>query len=269
MQLFEYSEALAQSKEELNELFDSPNPLRFQSNIFTIIHKLKQILNFSAFRNISPKANILIEQVEAIAKNKDKAMIFTQYDVNGLKKIEKVLEMNNIKFAVGRNGMSAEELKKTTSNFYDRRDVTVFLTNLKPSRININLSKVHYLFNFDQWWNPVTRWQNDDEMGINEVTLAPVVVYNYHIKNTFEEELNRLMQERGLNNRYLFDNLKSESISELITMEDWLYIFGMNDQLIKVLNSERTKLIKQLQTIDLTGYKTLMKYFLVFLVTVI
>ncbi|MBK7630193.1 MAG: hypothetical protein IPJ23_05760 [Ignavibacteriales bacterium] len=265
MQLFEYSEALAQSKEELSELFDSPNPLRFQSNIFTIIHKLKQILNFSAFRNISPKANILIEQVEAISGNKNKGMIFTQYDVNGLKKIEKVLEMNNIKYVVGRNGMSAEELKQSLTEFYDRRTVTIFLTNLKPSRININLTKVQYIFNFDTWWNPVTRWQNDDEMGINEIVHAPVVVYNYHIKNTFEEELNRLMEERGLNNRYLFDNLKSESLSELITMEDWLYIFGMNDQFIKVVNSERTKLIKQLQNIDLTGYKTLMKFFFSYL----
>lgn len=265
MQLFEYSEALAKSKEELSDLFDSPNPLRFQSNIFTIIHKLKQILNFSAFRNISPKANLLIEQVEAIAKNKNKAIIFTQYDVNGLKKIEKALELNNIKFAVGRNGMSAEELKQSLSGFYDRRDVTVLLTNLKPSRVDINLNKVQYIFNFDQWWNPITQWQNDDEIGLNEIVHTPVVVYNYQIKNTFEEALRKLMEERGLDNRYLFDNLKSESLSELITMEDWLYIFGMNDQFIKVLNSERTKLIKQLQNIDLSSYKGLMKFFFSYL----
>lgn len=265
MQLFEYSEALEQSKAELNTLFDSPNPLRFQSNIFAIIHKLKQILNFSAFRNISPKANLLIEQIEAIAKNKNKALIFTQYDVNGMKKIEKALEINNIKFAVGRNGMSAEELKQTLSGFYDRRDVTVLLTNLKPSRVDIDLNKVQYIFNFDQWWNPITQWQNDDEIGLNEIVHTPVVVYNYHIKNTFEEALKKLMEERGLDNRYLFDNLKSDSLSELITMEDWLYIFGMNDQFIKVLNSERTKLIKQLQSIDLTGYKALMKYFFSYL----
>jgi len=265
MQLFEYSEALTQSKEELELLFESPNPLRFQSNIFTIIHKLKQILNFSSFRNISPKANLLIEQVEAIAKNKKKAIVFTQYDLNGLKKVEKALEMNDIKFVVGRNGMSAEELKRTQEGFYDRRDITVFLTNLKPSRININLSKVPYIFNFDQWWNPVTQWQNDDETGLSDIVHSPVVVYNYHIKNTFEEELNKLVLEKGLNNRYVFDNLKSETLSELITMDDWLYIFSMNDQFNKVLNSERTKIIKQLQTIELNGYKSLMKYFFSFL----
>ncbi|MCU0343488.1 MAG: DEAD/DEAH box helicase [Ignavibacterium sp.] len=265
MQIFEYSEALTQSKEELNILFESPNPLRFQSNIFTIIHRLKQILNFSSFRNISPKANLLIEQVEAIAKNKKKAIVFTQYDVNGMKKIEKALEMNNIKFAVGRNGVSTEELKQTLDGFYDRRDIAVFLTNLKPSRININLAKVPYIFNFDQWWNPVTQWQNDDEIGISELVNEPVVVYNYYIKDTFEVELDRLIKERGLDNRYLFDNLKSETVSELISMDDWLFVFGMNDQFTKMLNSERAKMIKKLQSIDLNSYKLLMKYFFSFL----
>lgn len=261
MQLFEYSEALTQSKKELNLLFENPNPLRFQSNIFTIIHKLKQILNFSSFRNISPKANLLIEQVEAISKNKKKAIVFTQYDVNGMKKIEKAFEMNDIKFIVARNGMSTEELKQTLAAFYDRRDITVLITNLKPSRKNIDLNKVSYIFNFDQWWNPVTQWQNDDEIGISEIVHSPVVVYNYNIINTFEEELNSLIVEKGFDNRYLFDNLKSETLSELITMDDWLYIFGMNDQFKKMLNSERTKLIKKLQIIDLNSYKALMKYF--------
>ncbi|MDP2365540.1 MAG: helicase-related protein, partial [Ignavibacteria bacterium] len=265
MQLFEYSEAMAQAKDELEVLFDSANPLRFQSNIFTIIHKLKQILNFSSFRNISPKANLLIEQLEATHRNKKKAIVFTQYDGNGMKKIQKALEMNDIKFVVARNGMSAEELKQSLYTFYDKRGVTVLLTNLKASRLKINLNKVQYIFNFDQWWNPVSVWQNDDEMGVNDIVHAPVVVYNYHIKNTFEEELQKVIAEKGFNKRYLFDNLKSETLSELITPDDWLSIFGMSDQYKKLLNSERTKILTKLQSIDLNGYKALMKYFFSYL----
>jgi hypothetical protein len=261
MQLFEYSEALTQSRDELNKMFDSPNPLMFQSNIFTIIHKLKQILNFSSFRNISPKASLLIEQAEAIYRNKKKAFVFTQYDVNGMRKLEKALEMNNIKFVTGRNGMSAEELKQSLDTFYERREIAVFLTNLKPSRIKINLNKVPYIINFDQWWNPVTLWQNDDETGIQDIVTTPVTVYNYLIKNTFEEELEKVLSEKGFLNRYLFDNLKSETISELVSMEDWLAVFGMNNQFIKNINNERNKILTKLQVIDLNSYKALMKYF--------
>lgn len=265
MQLFEYNEAMTLAKEELNKLFDSPNPLRFQSNIFTIIHKLKQILNFSSFRNISPKANLLIEQLDAVHRNKKKAVVFTQYDVNGMKKLEKVFEANNVKFVVGRNGMSAEDLKSSLDNFYDRRDVTVLLTNLKPSRLKLNLAKVSCIFNFDLWWNPVTLWQNDDEIGINDPSASSVVMFNYNIRNTFEEDMLRVLGEKGFNNRYLFDNIKSETLTELITPDDWLTVFGMNDGYKKALNSDRTKVLNKLQAIDLNGYKAIMKFFFSFL----
>lgn len=265
MQSFEYSEAMAQSRDELSKLFENPNPLRFQSNIFTIIHKLKQILNFSSFRNISPKANLLIEQAEAIYRNKKKAIVFTQYDVNGMKKIEKAFEMNNIKHVVARNGMSTEELKSALNSYYERKEIPILLTNLKPSRLKINLNKVSYIINFDQWWNPITNWQSDDEIGLNEIVNSPVMVFNYLIKNSFEEELKKLLEEKGLFNRNIFDNLKSETLSELILMDDWLSVLGMNEKFKQKMKNERSILLTQLQTIDLDGFKSLMKSFFSFL----
>jgi len=265
MQLFEYSEAMTQAKTELNTLFDSLNPIKFQSSIFTIVHKLKQILNFSSFKNISPKTNLLLEQIDSIKQNKKKVIIFTQYDVNGMKKLEKALEMNNVKFVAGRNGMSTDELKTSMETFYDRREVSVYLTNLKASRLKIKLHKISYIIHFDQWWNPITLWQNDDEIGLNDQLTQPVVVYNYNIKNTFEEEIQKLISEKSFDNKYLFDNLKSEALSEFITPDDWLYVFGLNDQFKKILNSERTKIYTKLQSIDLNTYKGLMKYFFSFL----
>lgn len=265
MQSFEYAEALAQSREELKRLIENHNPLRFQSSIFTLIHKLKQILNFSSFRNISPKANLLIEHAEAIYRNKKKAIVFTQYDVNGMKKIEKAFEMNNIKHVVARNGMSTEELKTSLNSYYSRKEIPILLTNLKPSRLNINLNKVSYIINFDQWWNPVTNWQNDDEIGLNEIAISPVFVFNYMIKNSFEEELNRILIGKGLFSRNLFDNLKSETISELIQMDDWLSVFGMNDKYNQSIKDERIKILDRLQAVDLDGFKSFMKSFFTFL----
>lgn len=265
MQSFEYTEALNQAKEELSKLLKNPNPIRFQSNIFTLIHKLKQILNFSAFRNISPKANLLIEHSEAIYRNKKKAIVFTQYDENGIKKIEKAFEMNNIKNIVARNGISTEELKSYLNNFYDRKEIPILLTNIKPSRLNINLNKISYIINFDQWWNPISTWQTDDEIGLNEVVLSPVMVFNYMIKDSFEEDLKRLLAEKGLYNRHLLDNLKSETVSELIQMNDWLSVFGMNNDYVKNVNTERIKILNKLKKIDLESFKYLMKSFFTFL----
>jgi hypothetical protein len=265
MQSIEYAEAFNDSCKELSKLVKSYNPIRFQSSIFTLIHKLKQILNFSSFRNISPKANLLIEHAQAIYHNKKKAIVFTQYDVNGMKKIEKAFEMNNIKHIVARNGMSAEELKNSLKSFYSRKEVPILLTNLKPSRLDINLSKVSYILNFDQWWNPITNWQNNDEIGLSEIVDSPVMVFNYLIKNSFEEKLRELLDQKGLYARNLFDNLKSETVSELILKDDWLSVFGMADNYKQNIKDERLKILDQLQAIDLEGLKSLMKSFFTFL----
>lgn len=265
MQSIEYNEALNQAKKELSKFADNPNPIRFRSHIFTLIHKLKQILNFSAFRNISPKANLLIEQAEAIYRNKKKAIVFTQYDENGMKKIEKAFEMNNIKHTIARNGMSTEELKNNLSAFYNRKEVPILLTNLKPSRLNIKLNKVTYLINFDQWWNPISNWQIEDEIGLNDVVNEPVVVYNYFVKNSFEEELYKLLNLKGLFNKKVFDNLKSETVTELILMDDWLHVFRMNDKFNANLNNERVGLIENLKNLESGNFRLLMKSFFTYL----
>jgi len=44
-------------------------------------------------------------------------------------------------------------------------------------------------------------------------------------------------------------------------MDDWLAVFGMNDQFMKNINSERNKILTKLQAIDLNSYKALMRYF--------
>ena len=265
MQKFEYDEALNQVREDLTKLKKNPNPIRFQSNIFTLIHKLKQILNFSSFRNISPKANLLIEQSEAIYRNKRKAIVFTQYDENGMKKIEKAFEMNNIKHVIARNGMSTEELKKTLSTYYDRSEIAILLTNLKPARLKINLSKIQYIINFDQWWNPITNWQTEDEIGLNEIVDSPVIVYNYFVKNSFEEQLKILMDQKGLSERTIIDNLKSETVSELILMDDWLSVFGLNENYDKQVLIDKNKILNQLQSLENGEYRTLMKSLFTFL----
>jgi hypothetical protein len=257
MQSFEYSEAMAQTREELKKLVENPNPLRFQSNIFTIIHKLKQILNFSSFRNISPKANLLIEQAEAIQHNKKRAIVFTQYDANGIQKIEKALDINNIKHLVARNGISHEDLIKTMSSFYERKDIPLLVTNIKPSRLNINLSKISYIINFDQWWNPAATWQNNDDIGLGEIVESPVTVFNYFIKNSFEEELQWLLKKKGLLNKYLFENLKSEALSEMIPMDNWLLVFGMKDRKSLIIDKEIEKLLTDFKSIELNEFRNL------------
>ncbi len=177
MQIFEYEEALNSAKDELLKTFETNNPFKFQSNIFTLIHKLKQILNFSSFRNISPKAAHLLEQLIAISRNRKKVLIFTQYDENGLKKIDQILSSNDLKFVLAKNGSTIDEIKKAIEDFYNRQEISALVTNLKPSKMNLDLTKISYIINFDQWWNPVINWQNESELKIESPRKNKIIVY--------------------------------------------------------------------------------------------
>lgn len=89
-------------------------------------------------------------------------------------------------------------------------------------------------------------------------------MYNYNIRQTFEEDLLYVLEEKGFTKRYLFDNIKSETLSELLTPDDWLTVFGMNDGYKKALTADRNKVLNKLQSIDLPGYKSNNEVFLQF-----
>jgi len=259
MQVFEYEEAVNAAKDEMIRTLETMNPFRFQSNIFTLIHKLKQILNFSSFRNISPKATLLIEQLVPISRNRKKAIIFTQYDENGLKKIDQMLTSSELKFVMIKNGSTIEEIKKSVEDFYNRKEICAIVTNLKPSKLNLDLSKISYIINFDQWWNPVINWQNESELKLYNQRNNKIVIYDYYIKNTFEEELKYFLQTKGLLEKDVFEFVKNEVLADMIPSYQWLKFFGqktIDDEADKELYSELVSFIEQT---DLSKFKEMVQ----------
>ncbi|MFN3871430.1 MAG: helicase-related protein [Ignavibacterium sp.] len=259
MQVFEYEEAVNSAKDELIKTFETMNPFKFQSNIFTLIHKLKQILNFSSFRNISPKATHLIEQLVSISRNRKKALIFTQYDENGLKKIDQLLTNNDLKFVLIKNGATVEEIKKSIEDFYNRKEICALVTNLKPAKLSIDLSKISYIINFDQWWNPVINWQNEAELKINSPRNNKIVVFDYFIKNTFEEELKYFLLRKGLLNKDVFEFVKNEVIADMIPPSQWLKFFGHTVTDDESDNELYEELVSFIEQTDLAKFKEMVQ----------
>ena len=68
-QRIEYKENFVESRKELKKVLESGNPFRYQSNIFTLVHKLYQVQNFSQDNDTSPKSDLLIQHVKAIEKS--------------------------------------------------------------------------------------------------------------------------------------------------------------------------------------------------------
>lgn len=226
-QVEEYNQLISANRDELKQVIESLNPFKFQSTVFSLIHKIKQIGNFSSTLVDSPKSRFLLDQLKITVANKRRTLIFTQYDTLGLKRLEKILESEKIRYLSVQNGSSPEDLKRALNLFYSRDDYPVFMTNLKPARIKADLKKISYIINFDHWWNPSLHWQSEEDLGLENYSGRPLVYYNYLMANSFDEVITDILESKSLTNKELFGELNTDSLAELINEYDWQEIFEL------------------------------------------
>jgi SNF2 family DNA or RNA helicase len=228
----EYKDAFVSAKEKVSWLLESGNPLRFNANIFTILHQLKQTCNFSSNSVNSPKTQLLARQIELIAKNNKKVVVFSQYDKSGTKKIEEVLSKSNIAYVSCAPEMSTKDVESTIKNFINSKSLTAMIAGIKPGRMKITSAEIPYVIHFDQWWNPATVWQTETLFTPSRSVLLNenLNIYSYLMKGTIEEKINNLLFRKGFLNKCIMEYVNADSIAEMIANQEWLEVFGIPDK---------------------------------------
>jgi hypothetical protein len=228
-QLKEYSETIVDCQKDLRRVLESGNPFRFQANIYTLLHRLKQVSNFAPGNSESPKTDLLCEHVSIIAKNKKKVLILSQYDRLGTKKIQKVLEEKGFNFILAPNSLSDEEMKKSLALFKNKKDITAFVTDAKITRLKFSDYNIPYIIKFDQWWNPASVWEVEDIFNLsdNQSFKEKINVYSYCVNNSIEEGIKKLLIEKNLLNKNIMEILPQKVLDELISVDEWLNFFNM------------------------------------------
>jgi SNF2 family DNA or RNA helicase len=230
-QAAEYNDAFISVKEKVSWLMESGNPLRFNANIFTILHQLKQICNFSENKKKSAKTELLIKQVELIAGNNKKVIIFSQYDKT-TKKIEEILKNDKIEYVSYAPGMSTKAMQSTIKDFTSKPSVTAMIAGVKPGRMKITSGEIPYVIHFDQWWNPASVWQTAETIGSSSKSTflnENLNIYSYLMKGTIEEKIKDLLLRKGFLNKNIMENVSADSIAAMIANEEWLEVFDMLD----------------------------------------
>lgn len=226
-QKIEYENILSVGRERITKLLQNGNPFIIQSNVFTLLHQLKQIYNFATQKSSSAKSDHLLKQIENVIENDKKILVFSQYDKMGIQKIEQVLNTNKIKYILLHSGMSLNELESAKKKFQTNKKIHVLLNGIKSSRSGISLPEVQYIVHFDQWWNPATVWKA--EANVARQADENLNVYNYFTKNTVEEKIKNLLKIKGLLRKEIIEFLSVESINEMVSLEEWLGILGISN----------------------------------------
>lgn len=229
-QLSEFKVTMVDCKKELRRVLESGNPLRFTANIFTQLHRLNQVGNFAPGKSKSPKTEYLLEQIKTLRENGKKALIISQYDRLGTKKIAELFTKNGIEHILVPGSSSAQELNKAISLFESQKGMVAFISDTKPSKLKFSDLNIPYVIKFDQWWNPLNNWELEDmftSRGEGSVFKESVNIYNYYSLGTVDQRVRELLLKNDLLNKNVFELMHSKLYEELITVDEWLKIFDV------------------------------------------
>jgi len=264
-QKVEYKETISDCRKELRKVLESENPFRFQSNIFTQLHKLFQVENFAHGHDTSPKTDLLLQHLNILKRNGKKVIIISQYDREGTKKIERLLDQSEIKYSTAPASLSADEMQKAIKLFKENDSITAFLTNAKEVRLDFGDFLVPYIIKFDTWWNPTMIWQLEDLFKIteNELQKRSLNVFSYKMYNTIDADIKNILTKKGLFDKNIVSVMPINTMNELISVDEWLEIYKMDVEdtsaKAQVTYKETLKKLKSLSIADHRA--TLSKFF--------
>ncbi|TFG24715.1 MAG: DEAD/DEAH box helicase [Promethearchaeota archaeon] len=213
-------------------------------NVLTLLVKLKQICNhpyqyqkkslpsfdngikMKDFVSESYKLERLIEMIEEVISNGEKALIFTQFKQMG----DIIYEILNQKYKFNilyfHGGVPEKHRREIVDNFQsDNIDsAPIMVLSLRAGGTGLNLTQATTVFHYDRWWNPAVEDQATDR-AYRIGQKSPVNVYKFITNGTIEEKIDDLLEEkRNLADKIIISSgeswisdLNIEKLKELLT----------------------------------------------------
>jgi superfamily II DNA or RNA helicase/predicted RNA-binding protein YlqC (UPF0109 family) len=162
----------------------------------------------------SSKLLLFEKVVDELLENRHKALVFSQF-VGHLKIIRSFLDNKRIDYRYLDGSTPVKQREKEVNAFQAGRG-DLFLISLKAGGLGLNLTAADYVIHMDPWWNPAVEDQASDRAHrIGQV--HPVTIYRLVTKNTIEEKIVKLHQQK----RHLANSLLDGSdISARMSTEE-------------------------------------------------
>ena len=166
--------------------------------ILTEIMKLRQAccnprLISKDTRIASSKLEIFSSVIEELIASRHKALVFSQF-IGHLDIIREYLDRQNITYQYLDGSTSSRQRKERVEAFQAGKG-DLFLISLKAGGLGLNLTAADYVIHMDPWWNPAVEDQASDRAHRIGQT-RPVTIYRLVCKNTIEEKIVTLHQEK-------------------------------------------------------------------------
>lgn len=195
------------------------------THILALINKLKQICNYDISSNESIKLEYLIDDLEIITEAGRKALVFSQFPNQTLKKLLPSLSKFNPILYDG--SLSDIQRTKIIDDFQSNSDCKVLLISLKAGNSGITLTNANYVFQFDLWWNPAMSAQAVDRahrIGQKNTVFEKILLTN----NTIEERIFEILKGKKKLFNDIVDNLSdTDLLTDTLTEKEIYGLFGL------------------------------------------
>ncbi|MCJ7459044.1 MAG: SNF2-related protein [candidate division Zixibacteria bacterium] len=193
-------------------------------HILALITKLKQICNIDPATKESCKLEYLLEKLEEVTEQDDKALVFSQYPEKTLKFLEPELKRFNP--LVYHGSLSDSQRDNIVKKFQDEEDSKVLLISVKAGGLGLTLTRANYVYHFDMWWNPAVAAQAEDRAHrIGQ--KKRVFVTSLLTVNTIEERIQNLLDSKRQLFKEVIDDLSDSNLSRVMTEDELFGLFGL------------------------------------------
>ncbi|KAF5747392.1 hypothetical protein HS088_TW05G00113 [Tripterygium wilfordii] len=152
-----------------------------------------------------------------------KAIVFSQW-TGMLNLVEMSLKQFDIQYRRLDGTMSLSARDRAVSGFNNDPEVTVMLMSLKAGNLGLNMVAACHVILLDLWWNPTTEDQAIDRAHRIGQT-RPVTVTRITIKDTVEDRMLALQEEKRKMVASAFGEDHSGGSATRLTVEDLKYLF--------------------------------------------
>jgi SNF2 family DNA or RNA helicase len=168
-------------------------------HVFELVMRLKQICNFDPATGESAKLEQLASDVQEVADNGRKAIVFSQW-VQPLEVLARALAPHGPLQYHGK--VPQRDREPILDRFKTDKTKHVLLMSYGTGSVGLNLQFTNYVFLFDRWWNPAV-----EDQAINRAhrlgQKETVFVKRFVSLNTIEGRIAEVLEKK----RQLFDEM--------------------------------------------------------------
>ena len=253
------NEIYDKGQKKLDDIVQFGSILRLQPNALHFIQDSQRRSNFIGNTYKGNKANLLRYHLSKIFSRTDRVLIYSQFEQMGIGTISELLTEMKIDFIIFRQLDSPHEIDEKLEIGRSKGGNLVYLTNINPNGIKFKFPKVSHLINFDNWWNPLIRWNLEFKMETRD--NEGITVYNYYYQDSLEAKLLNDQLLLGLTDKNILEVLPRDKYNQICNDKFWGNFFNLPYDIFKEIPDEseidsQYSLVEQAeQLLSLLGYK--------------